>query len=244
MVASLGLLAVSALSLLVAFASGLQAIQLQLFGLALMTAVIAVLPLVVEQVRPEGRHTVFALLSFVFIFYYSFPAFVRYLPATGPVQPGSFANTFVSQRDVLDAQVVVLVGLVTLIAAYSVPVGRAIGRRLPPPRYEWPGSFTVFIAVGMLAVGWILTLAKLFELIPPSMGTGAVGTLASGRLFALVLLTLAWMRYRSPAAAVLILVMVPASMGFGLFSGKKREILMSPAIVALTWALERRRIPT
>lgn len=103
--------------------------------------------------------------------------------------------------------------------------------------------FGLALLTALVAVAWPITLARLFGLIPGSAGGGAIGTFASGRLFGLVLLTLAWRRYRSPAAALLILVILPPSMGFGWILGKKREILMGPAIVALTWALERRRIP-
>lgn len=207
-----------------------------MIGLAITTAVIALIPVVIDQARPaERRHLLLTLYCLFFIGHFVFPIFVHYALARGPTGPSEAPNAGLLPTDVVRGQWIALAGLAALLAGYALTPARTSATHEKRRRErDWPLGAILIVAVAMLGLGWTITVAGVFGLIPPALGSGFIGTLASSIIFGNALLTIAALRHRSRLAWLLLAVAVPVSSTLGFFTGSKRSTLIFPAIVVLT----------
>lgn len=225
-------------------AFGLSPAGLVMLGLALLTIVICGLPFVIDEAQPlERRHTTTALLAVAFMLGYAFPVFVNYLPS-GPIAvPGNIGTPVpLNRADTIAGQALAIFALLCAALAYGLPIGRWVGRSLPSLRRDWSLVECEVVGLAMLAVGWTITTLGVVGLIPRSLGSGVINTLAAFHIYATVLFTYAFIRYRSPTALLLIpIVVVPSSL-LGFLAGSKLWALQPLALVVVTGMLCSGRI--
>lgn len=238
-----GLAILAAMAFVLGVALGCRGNDVVILALAMLTFLLAAVPLAIDQGRPyPERHIFISLLAVVFIMYFGIPALVIYIPAKGPIDASGLATSAVTSRDVIYGQFVVLVALVTLLVTYSLPHGRAMARRLPTPVYDWPARTSFLIALGMMLMGWTMHTARAVGLIPAELGSGVIGTIAGAEVYANVLLTFVVLRHRSRLAVAVIVVNCVFSALVGLVTSGKERMLIAPAMVVVTWILMTRRI--
>jgi hypothetical protein len=224
-------------------ALGVRGDDITILALAMLTFYLACIPLSVDQGRlPAYRHIFMSLLAVVFILYYVIPALVIFIPAERPIDVAGLGLSAVTDPDVIDGQMVVLVGLITLLVTYALPLGRNLGARLPVPVWEWPPRVALIAGTGMVGLGWSITVGSVLGLIPRELGTGVIGTLGVAETYANVLLTYLAVRYRMRAAIVVVVLNCVAGGAIGLLTSGKERALIGPAMVALTWIIMTRRI--
>lgn len=212
------------------------------FALGVATLALGFLPVAINNSFnwPRG-HVLISLLALVYAGYFGIPAIVRYAPVSGGVVPGSMGDRLVMPSEVIDAQVVALVGFISLIAAYANPLLARIRSRSKSPEWDWTPRTTMLIALGMLGMGWAISLLQSSSSSTDIFGTGFISTLASAQIFGLIPLVLLWHRYRFTSALTMLAIIVPISMLFGFLTGSKREALNAIAIVFLTLMVLRGR---
>lgn len=233
---AVGLVVIAILVWAVAAVSGASSSGLKMMALALATALLALSPLVFDQLRPPGRrHTILAILGIIYMLAYALPVFANYLPAGAFAEPGNFTPPEPLRRpDTIIGQWVGLFSLSMLLLAYAVPVGKWIGRSLPAPRRDWSLVECEIIALGMLAVGWTIVSLGILGVIPKALGSGVISTLAAFQIYACVVLTYAFTRYRSSAALLSLIVAAALSSILGGLSGSKTLALEPVALIVLT----------
>jgi hypothetical protein len=233
----------AAMGFIVGIAAGVRDDKIPNLALAIVTGLVAFVPLAIDQARaPEDRHLLLSLLAMAYMIVFVMPVFAIYLPASGPVEPAGMAFTAVDAGDIARGQVVALVALVMLIAGYALPFGNAIARLLPTPHHDWPLQTTILVACLMIPFGWLLQLSAIFGVLPARVGTGLIGALSQSVWFGLVVLGLAWIRYRSGRALALLAALVPTTMLFFFFSGSKGRFLQPVMLLVLASWLYRREI--
>jgi len=238
-----GLFLLVSLGFVVGLALGVHGDDVTILALAMLTFFLASIPLSIDQGRPPMyRHVFMSLLSVVFILYYVIPALVIFIPAEIPVDAAGLGMSALIDPDVIDGQVVVLVGLVTLLVTYALPLGRTIGSRLPVPEYDWPPRVALIIGTAMVGFGWSITAGRVIGFIPRELGTGVIGTLAGAEIYANVLLTYVALRYRMRFAILVIVLNCLFGGTVGLITSGKERALIGPAMVVLTWILMTRKI--
>jgi len=217
--------------------------DLVLMGLALITAALAFLPLVLDQGRrPSQRHIILSMFCVFFVLAFVVPVFAIYLGAEWPVDAPSYSHSELYPQDVIRGQLTTILALLSLLAGYAIPVGRGLAAPIPRFRRDWSLESTLTVACLMIPVGWAMMLLGLFGIYKASWGSGVSSVLASSFTYGIALLTIAALRYRSRAALVLLAIVVPMTTVFGLFTGSKTSILISGMMVFLAVIVVRRRI--
>jgi hypothetical protein len=233
----------AAAGFVIGIAAGVRGDKIAVLALAIATGIVAFVPLAIDQIRPpENRHLLLSLFSMAFLVVFVNPALSIYLPATGPVEPAGMAFTAVDARDIARGQGVALAGLLVFLTAYALPFGRVIGGLFPKPRHDWPPRTTLLVGCLMIPFGWAIQFAGILGLIPERLGSGFIGALSLSTWFGLVLLVLAWFRYRSGLALLLMGVIVPTQMAFFAFSSSKGMILRPPMLIVIALWMYRREI--
>lgn len=229
--------------LLLGLLLGVRGQDLIQLSLALLTTAIAALPLILDQGRPPAeRHVLLSMFSLVFILGFVLPVLVIFMPAEGPIEAPSFAWSAVFPIDVIRGQLATLLGLACLLIGYASPVGRLLTAFLPRFRSDWPPDATLAVAGIIIPLGWAIQLSGLFTNVFEGLGSGFFGILASSYLYGIALLSIAFLRHRSPTALLMLAVVVPITSFFGLFTGSKSAILIPGIMVVLSIILVRRRI--
>jgi hypothetical protein len=234
---------VTILALVLGIAFGLRGDKGTMYGIALGTLALALVPIIVDQGRrPSERHILLAVFSLVYTSFYVIPLFFLYLTDTYMNMAEGFAFTRLTLPDLIAGQLEALVGLVSLLVGYAIPVGRWIAQVIPKPRVDWSLGITLRVAFLMFGVGWAMMLLSFLAGIASIIGTGVAFTLASALIYGNVLLTAAWLRFRSRSALMLLpITVIPTSL-LGFFTGSKEAALMVPFMIGLTTVVDRRRL--
>lgn len=242
--AALALVGAAVAAEAVCVAYGVHGDGLVMAGLALVTLLLCAGPLVLDELRPpEQRHTILSLFVLCFAVSWVVPVFTHYLPGGTAVQAGNMGSPIpLKQIDTIRGQEVALLALICMLAAYALPVGRWIGRSAPSLRRDWSPVECQFVGLGMVLVGWTIISFAVLGLIPRTLGTGVISTLASFGAFATVVFTYAFLRYRSGTALLLLLATIVPSTALGFFSGSKERTLTPIVLVVLTGMLASGRI--
>lgn len=226
---------------------GVRGGDVQVLALALVTAAVAFVPLILDFGRPpEQRHLLlfFFLLSYLVFFVSS--VFTNYF----------FADTFLGRRseydlmdlkglrpsDIVNGQTALLVGLLALLAGYAIPLGRLVPGGIPRPRRDWSQRSTLVVALIAISLGWVIYLSAQFGVLPKRVGSGLIGSLSNSTLFGIALLMLAYLRYRSRGALALMALLIPATMAFNYFGGSKGAFFGPVAAAMIAYIVVKRRI--
>jgi hypothetical protein len=224
-------------------AFGVHGTDVWILGTALLTAGIALAPLLLDRgLSPERRNIFLSLLCVTFGVFFVGPVFGQYFFFEG-VPIGVTHLAIQSPRDILNAQLTALLGLACMLAGYALPLGSLGAAALPRPTYEWSLGAALGVALVMVPLGWSIFLAGQFGLVPRQLGSGVLGTLASWYYFGIALLTITYRRYRAKPALLLILVFIPPAMLFSFFTGSKTLLLSPLLMVALTHIVMTRSVP-
>ncbi|MEE8475350.1 MAG: hypothetical protein V3T01_08375 [Myxococcota bacterium] len=227
----------------VGMATGVRGDKVLMLFLGVVTGIVTFIPMAIDQMRaPENRHLMLSLLSMAYLVVFAVPAFAIYLPAAGPVEPAGMTFTAVSASDIITGQVIALVALISLLVGYALPMAPLIASVIPKPKRDWPLRTTFLVGCMMIPFGWAIELIATFGFLPAALGSGFLGALSLSAWFGLSVLALAFIRYRSYSALILLLVLVPVSMGFAFFSGSKGQFLRPVMLIVLVSWLYRREI--
>jgi hypothetical protein len=225
-----------------ALAMGVEGDDVVVLMLALITVLVGAGPILFNMAQPpERRQILVTLMTVTYVVYLVVPAFTQVLWFDGEAR-GTFHLAKFPARDVASAQAVALLGLAMLLLGFYLPFGRLAASVLPRPTRDWPPHAAVFVSLLTLGLAWLVYIPGQLGLIPSRAGSGALGTIASGSSFGIALLTLAWLRYRRPEAALLLAIVVPLTMLFNFFTGSKRLFLTPPLMFALAYIVVERRI--
>lgn len=213
--------------------------RLTMLGLALVTMLIAAAPLVLDQSRPPfRRHLVMGLFAVAFLVSYGVPVFTNYFFAGPIAKPGNIGPPlWPNPGDIVRGQEVALLSLVCMLVAYALPIWRPLGRIIPAPSRDWSPAECDLVAVGMLGIGYAVVGLSLVGVLPRTLGSGVITTLASFHMLAVVVLTYSFLRYRSPTSLLILAVSLPISTLLGFVTGSKRLALTPVALVVLTTML-------
>ncbi|MFK7895435.1 MAG: O-antigen polysaccharide polymerase Wzy [Myxococcota bacterium] len=222
--------------------AGYQGSNLVVFSLGTATLTLGLVPVAINNsFEWRNGHVLISLLALVYAGYFGIPALVRYAPVSGGVVPGSMGDRLVQSEAVIDAQLVILLGFVTLLLAYMNPLLRRRSARTGSTSWDWTPRTTAFVATGMLLMGWSISIILSSSSASQIFGTGFISTLASAQIFCVIPLVLLWQRYDSKAALIALLIIIPISTVIGFLTGSKREALNTIAIVFLTLTVLRGR---
>ncbi|MEZ4218750.1 MAG: hypothetical protein R3E88_19925 [Myxococcota bacterium] len=226
----------------IAFASGTRGDEMTMVVIAMFTFVVGVLPIAVQALLPASRrHLFISLFALAFLVYFVLPVFPEYFWSDHEgFQRDRLIN--IAPADIVNGQLAALVALCSVLAGFALPLGKVAAAVLPSPRYDWGYANTLLIAVLMIAFGWLIFLLGQFGLLPRDLGTGFLGTLSSSYYLGNGMLVIAALRHRSRAAVLLLLVMLPPSMGFAFFTGSKKLVLAPLATIALAHIVTTRRV--
>ncbi len=227
---------------LIGLALGVSGEDVALMAVALVTALVASLPVVIDQGKPAAdRLVMLALLSLCYVAWYVVPVFTYYIPAPGPIDAPGMGLSLLAPGDILVGQGVALAGLVGLLVGHAALGARWISGLLPRATREWPPQVVLAVAMLMLLLGWgILALSIVVPV--TALGSGIISTLASSLIYANALLTYSWVRHRSSFAFLVLCVTIPFTSSMGFFTGSKQSVLVAPMMAALTIILYRRRV--
>lgn len=238
-----GVAAVELVVFIIGLALGARGWDVLVLLLALLTSFLAAGPIVFDMSRPaDRRQLMITLLTFVYSVYLVVPVFTRYFLMKGVPVRGLFNLSEAHPADIAHAQLVALLGLLSLLLGFYSPFGRIAVSPIPKPTRDWTPRATLTIAVVTIGLGWLVYLPGQLGLIPSWAGSGALGSVATGSYFGLALLTLAWLRHRSRSAVLLLMLIVPLSMALNFFTGSKRAVLTPPFMIALAYVVYERRI--
>ncbi len=226
----------------VGLAQDVRGTDLRIMGLAIVTGLIALAPVLIDSLLPPARRSL--LLSLVGITYtlaFAVPVYTEYFLQHGHMT-GIAGWAGIRAPDLIVAQFGALIGLLALLGGYYLPVAPLLASALPTPKRDWPPIWCFGMALTMIPLGWTLFLSGQFGLIPARAGSGILGSFASSFYFGIALLMLIWMRYSSRTAVVLMIILVPPTMLISFFSGSKQLFLAPLIMVAFTYMMETRKI--
>jgi hypothetical protein len=223
---------------------GVRGQELLMVALAMLTTVIAFIPVVVQRlIPPERRHLFISFLSLVFVLYFALPVFTQYFWA---VQDNFSVTALynIELEDVIFGQIAAIIALISLLIGFALPLGSLIRTALPLPRHEWGEQNSLLVAVSVILLGWVVFLSGRVGLgfIPTSLGSGAVGSVGSFYVFGIALLTIVYLKFQSRTALSLMLFFIPISMFFGFLTGSKSSVLLPAAMVALAHIVTTRQV--
>jgi hypothetical protein len=245
-VAALGLASLPILGLLVfaiGMALGTRPAHVPMLALALATGMLSLVPLLLDQARPPARRHIFiTLLSISWGVGFALPVFTHYF-ALGGYDPSLEPMTLLGMHpaDVVNGQLLVLVGFVSMLSGYAAPLGAVLARGLPQPRRDWSLTGALAVALVMIPLGWALFLAGQFGLVPRWAGSGVLGVLAATATFGIALLMAIYLRFRSRLAFLILWASIPPTMAFNFFTGSKGLFFAPLAMVALTYVVVYRK---
>jgi hypothetical protein len=210
-----------------------------MIGLALVTAVIALVPVILDQARPvERRHLLLTFYCLLFIAHFCMPIFTHYAIGPMPTDPPGVAWAALYPADIVTGQAVALAGLISFLLGYALLPLRVSNQEVERRRSrDWPPVVIPVVAGLMLAIGWTVVIATTAGLVPAALGSGLIGTIGSSVTYGNVLLTVAAVRHHSRIAWIMLAFAVPISSGLGFLTGSKTSTLIVPAIVLFTGML-------
>jgi hypothetical protein len=245
-VAALGLASLpfaGALLFAVGLAIGTRRPHIPILGLAILTALVALIPVLVDQARPPSqRHILLTLLCLSWGAFFVLPVFTQYFAGGGydPSVPSKLNGT--APEDLVGGQIAALVALVVLLIVYALPLGRVMSRALPRPKWEWSERAALTVAGVLIPLGWLVYLASILGLLSRALGTGVLGVLAGSSINGVALLALTYLQYRSRLALLAIWITIPPTMAFNFWSGSKSLFFAPLAMLLLTYLVVFRRL--
>lgn len=230
----------------VALVVGIRGQQLTIVALAMFTTVVAFTPVAAQRLlHPDRRHLFISFLTLTFLIYFVVPVFTQYFWAVQDDFSGTSLYN-IDPTDIIWGQIAALISLVCLIIGFALPLGPLVTTFLPVPRHEWGHQNTLLIATGMILIGWVLFISGRLGLglIPRQLGSGFLGTVSSSYYFGIALLTIAYVKFRSRPALLLLVIFMPLSMIFGFLTGSKHLFLAPAAMVAMAHMVASRQART
>lgn len=239
-----GVFVTAILTFAIGIVTGVRGTELLMLGIALITTMVAFIPAIIDRARPqERRQLLISFFSLIYLIYFAIPVLTEYLWIESDWVPGGVTRLKnVAPPDIVYAQLGALVGLIFLLIGFALPAGRVVGNALPHPRREWHYQPALMAALVMVPLGWVILLGGQFGFIPRRAGSGALGTIASSIYFGFALLTVIYLRYRSTAAAGLIMLLLPPTMAITFFTGSKKFFLAPLAMIAMSYIVTTRRV--
>jgi hypothetical protein len=223
---------------------GVRGGNLATLVLCVSVAVVSLIPILADQTQsPEKRNILLSLFCLAYIARYVISPIILYVPESGVVDVPGMYLSMLRPWDVAMGEFVVLVALLSFLAGHMIPVARTIISRTSRSYRDWSPAVTLAIGVGLILFGWLISIATSLGLIPAALGSGVVSILASSMIYGNVLLALGYFRYGSRFALIVLVAIVPVTMLVGFLSGSKTSTLLPIAFVALTYVLEKRRVP-
>jgi hypothetical protein len=227
----------------IGLASGIQSDRIALFGLAIVTGVLNLMVTAVDRTLPrDRRNLLLSIFSFSYFCFIVLPVFVFYVGDSGyhaDQQPNPIPLT---PADVTRGMLAGLIGYVMLLAGYALPLGRWVSNAVPRMRREWSIETTLAVALLLLPLGWAVTLAYQFGIVPERAGTGVLGSIAQFATFAIGFIVICYQRYRARFAAFLLFLVIPPTMVFYFFSGSKGLFLRPLVLIAVVHVIITRRL--
>jgi hypothetical protein len=225
-------------------ALGVRGTDVQILALALLTGAVASIPLMLDFLRPaERRHLLLFFLMFSYVVFFVLSVFTTYflkdifLPER---EPGITDLKGIAPSDIAQGQLVVLVGLLTMLAGYAIPFGRLVP--IPRPRRDWSYPSTLVVALITIPLGWIIYLTSQYGILPQRVGSGFIGAFSNSTYFGIALLMLSYLRYRSYAALLLMGLLIPPTMAFNYLTGSKGLFFAPIAVSIIAFIVVMRRI--
>jgi len=244
MMTILGVVGIALIVLITGLVASVSGDELLMLVLAMAMTIICTIPILLDRARaPTDRHMLISLCVLGHWTYFAVPVFTQYF-LLGIEVEGGLRLKNQDPSDIVVAQVVVLVGVLSMLAGYFYPVSGALGRTLPKPVFEWPHSSALMVAVLMVSAGWMITLGSQFGLVPRSFGSGALGAVASGSYFGVGLLAIIHAKFKSKPALMLMCLLIPPAMAIAFLTGSKRFVLAPVMITALGYYIAHRRMDT
>lgn len=226
-----------------AFVVGVRGQELVMVGLAMLTTVVAFIPVAAQRLmHPDRRHLFISFLCLAFLSYFALPVFTGYFFLGENTTLTLFSLPNLALSDIIWAQIAALVSLICLIIGFAAPLGALVTSIFPVPRHEWGPRNTALVSVVMIVAGWLLVVLSQLGLIPSQLGSGALGAIQNSYFFGMALLMIAYLRFGSRQSLLILLVLLPASMMIGFFMGSKRAFLAPAALVALAHVVTQRRV--
>ncbi|MEE3331768.1 MAG: O-antigen polymerase [Myxococcota bacterium] len=244
MVTILGVVGISLVVLITGLVASVSGDELLMLVLAMAMTIIFTIPILLDRARaPADRHMLLSLCALGHWAYFVIPVFTQYFLLDIHVDGGLRLKNQ-PPSNIVAAQVVVLVGVMSMFAGYFYPASGALGRVMPKPVFDWPHSSALMVAVVMVSAGWFVTLGSQFGLVPRSFGSGALGAVASGTYFGVGLLAIIHAKFKSKPALVLIYLLIPPAMAIAFLTGSKRFMLAPIMVAALGYYIANRRMDT
>ncbi len=223
-------------------ALGARRDNMVILGLAIATSVAGLVPMLIDRMRPlEKRNLILTFICLAFIIGFVLPVYTHYYLNDGQM-PGIAMLVGIGPADIINAQLAALLGLISLIIGFTLPVGSLAASILPQPRQDWSASVSIAVAMVMIPLGLAVTLAGQFRLIPGWMGTGIMNGISSAYLAGIALLAITYFRYKSRVALLLGIILVPPMMALAFFTGSKTLMLYPVMMIAFSHIVLTRRI--
>ena len=237
-----GLLVFAALSFVVGLASGVRGYDPLLLALGIAILFCGTLPLLLDQFRPPARrHLLLTLLSLMWGIMFGLPIVTQYLLADRLM--GANSGLPLRPQEIATGQLAALGALFSMFAGYVLPFGPIVARAFPKPRRDWSPSVALAVACTMIPLGWIIYLGSIFGFISARMGSGFLGSISLSTFFGIALLAIVQQRHRSRLALLLMLALIPPTMGFMFFTTSKERFFLPLIMVGMAYLVVNRRIP-
>ena len=223
-------------------AIGARRQNIWILGLAVLTAIVSLFPLLIDRLRPpEKRQLILSFISLSWIVSFVLPVYTEFYLNDGEMT-GIAGLVGMNADDLVLGQLAALVGLVSLLFGFALPIGPAVGGAIPRPQREWSHAQCLAVAMVLIPLGLSVSLAAQFELIPERLGTGVLSGFATSYHAGIALLTVAYLRYRSRAALLMVFILIPPLMAMAFFTGSKSLLLQPLMMVAFAHIVVTRRI--
>jgi hypothetical protein len=210
---------------------------------AALAITVAGIPIALDFGRPaERRHVFLSMLSIAYTVNFVIPVFANYIPAEGPMDPAAMYGSNLLPEDIARGQWIAMTGLIFFFFGYAIPIRSLMRSVLPATGYEWSEYPALAATFLLVLAGWIFFIAIAAGVIPPALGTGWIGGVASGTISGSALLTATYLRYNSSAAGALIVILVPMTSMVNFLTSSKTGVLMPFALVVMTWVVVHRQI--
>jgi len=234
---------ISAIVVAVGLAAGVRGGDVACLIWAALAITVSAIPLALDFGRPlQHRHLFLSMFAIAYTVNFVVPVLTLYIPAVGPMDPGAMSGSNLMPRDIARGQWIALAGLICFYAGYSLPVRSLVKPQLPRTGREW-SQYPALVVIFLLTLfGWAVFGAGSAGLIPRSAGTGWTAGIASLTVTASALLTATYLRYRSRAAWVLLLILVPGTTVVNFTTGSKTAVLLPITMVVMTWIIVHKRI--
>lgn len=225
---------------------GVRGVDIQILALALITGAVSCVPIILDIGRPfERRHLLLGFFLFSHLVFFVVSVFTTYFFADvmlGREEYDVLDLKALRPTDIVNGQIAVLVGLLSLLAGHAIPIGRLVPGGVPRPRREWTYQATLVVSLIMIPLGWMVFLSSQYGVLPTRVGSGFIGQLSNATYFGIALLMLSYLRYRSRASLLLIALLIPPTMAFNYFTGSKGLFFAPAAVALIAYIVVTRRI--